>query len=411
MQYPQVLFEVTKRISSSLSADEVLRAIVESTARAVGAKGCSLLLLSEDKKRLVHSATYGLSDRYVKKGTLLADKSIARAMEGKPVQVLDATKDENIQYRRQKIEEGIASILSVPVKIDDSLLGLIRVYTAQPREFTPEEVSFVEGVASLGALALEKARLHEHLSQDLQQCNLDLAQLGEERQNLFRFLSMAAHDLKAPLNAVQTYFGVLLNGYAGELLEKQRNILERCSARVSELLELISDLLDMSKITAGNVITEMERINLRALLKACLETASDLAVKKDIVLESEIPEKLPKLYASGSRLQHVITQLLSNAITYTEPGGSVKMKVVDGSDCVRIECADTGIGIPAGELAHVFDDFFRASNVGQTKGSGLGLAIAKRVVEAHGGRIWVESPCPESGKGSKFIFTLPRNYS
>jgi signal transduction histidine kinase len=411
MPYTQILFEAIKRISSSLAADEVLEAIVESTARVVNAKGCSLLLLSEDKKQLVHSATYGLSDRYLKKGPLLVDKSIVRAMGGEPVQVLDATKDEKVQYRRQKVEEGIASILSVPVKIDDTLLGLIGVYTAQPREFTPEEISFVEGIASLGALALEKARLHEHVSQDLQQCNVDLAQLSDERQNLFRFLSMAAHDLKAPLSAVQTYFGVLLNGYAGELQEKQSNILERCSARVSELLELISDLLDMSKITAGNVVTEMERIDLRALLMTCLETASNLAAKKDITLESEIPGKLPGLNASGSRLQHVITELLSNAITYTEPGGSVKLRVLDELDGIRVECLDTGIGIPAGELPHVYEDFFRASNVGQTKSSGLGLAIVKRVIEAHGGQIWVESPCQESGKGSKFIFTLPKNYS
>jgi len=412
MQYPQILFETIKRINSSLSTDEVLKAIVESTTHAMGAKGCSLLLLSEDKKQLVHSATYGLSDRYLKKGPLLAEKGIiVRAMEGIPVQVLDVTKDENVQYRRQKIEEGIASILSVPVKIDDALLGLVGVYTAQPREFTPEEISFVEGIASLGALALEKARLHEHVSQDLQQCNIDLSHLSDERQNLFRFLSMAAHDLKAPLSAVQTYFGVLINGYAGELQEKQKNILERCSVRVTELLELISDLLDISKITAGNVVTEMERINLRALLKVCLETASNLAVKKDITLESEISDKLPKLYASGSRLQHVITQLLSNAVTYTEPGGSVKLKVVNGPDCVRFECVDTGIGIPAEELPRVFEEFFRASNVGQIKGSGLGLAIVKRVVEAHGGQIWAESPCQESGKGSKFIFTMPKNNS
>lgn len=409
MQYSQVLFEVIKRINSSLSADEVLRAVVESTARIVDAKGCCLLLISEDKKRLVPSATYGLSDRYMKEGPLLSDKSIAQALAGKPTQILNATKDETVKYRQLRVEEGIASILSVPVKIDDKLMGVIRIYTAKPRVFTAGEINFVDGVASLGALALEKARLHEQVSQNLQQCNIDLAHLGDERQNLFRFLSMAAHDLKAPLSAVQTYFGVLLNGYAGGLNEKQRNILERCSTRVSELLELISDLLDMSKITAGNVVTEMEPINLKGLLDTCLETAGNLAEKKSISLSSEIPDELPSLNACSSRLKHVITHLLSNAITYTEPGGSVKLRVVNGTGCFQFECLDTGIGIPREDLPSIFLEFFRASNASHTKGSGLGLAIAKRVIEAHGGRIWVESPCPESGQGSKFVFTLPKN--
>ena len=111
MRYSQVLFEAAKRISSSLSTDEVLKAIVESTAHAVNAKGCSLLLLSPDKKQLRHSATYGLSDWFVKKGPLSADKSFSQALEGKPVQALNAAEDRNVQYRWHMKKEGIASLI------------------------------------------------------------------------------------------------------------------------------------------------------------------------------------------------------------------------------------------------------------------------------------------------------------
>jgi len=408
MRYSETLFEVATQISSSLSTDEVLKAIVESTAHAVNVKGCSLLLLSPDKRQLVHSASYGLSDWFLKKGPISADRSPSQTLEGKPDQVLDATKDKNIQYRWHVKKEGIASILAVPVILDNEVIGMMKLYTSKPRQFSEAEISFVKGVASLGALALQKARLHETVSQDLQQCNIDLSRLENERQNLFYFLSMAAHDLKAPLSAVQTYFGVLLGGFAGEIGEKPSNILERCNVRIIELLELISDLLDISKIEAGQVVTEMKEVHLESVAASSVETARALAEKKGIELGVDIPKRLPRLYCASSRLQHVLTHLMSNAITYTHPGGSVKLKIVNGRRAIQIEVSDTGIGIPREELRQVFQEFFRASNNVEAKGSGLGLAIVKKVVEAHGGRIWAESPCLETGKGCRFSFTIPK---
>jgi len=407
MKYEQVFFEAVKRINSSLSTDEVIKAIVESTARAVNAKGSSLLLLSPDKKQLVHSATYGLSDRFVKKGPLSADKSLSQAQEGKPMQVLNAAEDKNTQYRWHMKKEGIASILAVPVVFENEAIGMMRIYTAEPRQFSEEETGFVEGVASLGALALQKARRHEAVSNDLQQCNIDLSRLANERQNLFHFLSMAAHDLKAPLSAVQTYFGALLGGFTGELSTRQTDILERCSTRIAQLLELINDLLDISKIEAGQLVTEMEEVRLKTIVDGPVEMGHTLAERKGLKLEVDMPKKLPHLYVASTRLQNALTQLISNAITYTDPGGSVKLKIVNSPNTVRFEVSDTGIGIPKEELDQVFKEFFRASNV-KAKGSGLGLSIVKGIIEAHGGDIRAESPCPETGKGSLFTFTIPK---
>ena len=408
MQYPEVLFEVTKRISSSLSTDEVLAAIVESTARAIKAKGCALLLLTPDKKQLVHSADYGLSEEYVKKGPLSADKSLARALEGKPVLALHADRDKNVQYRRQAKKEGIASILSVPATFESEVIGVLRVYTSQPRRFSAKDINFLKGVAGLGALALQKARAHEAVSSELNKCNIDLSRLAAQREQLLHFLSMAAHDLKAPLAAVQTYFGVMLGGLSGELNDKQGDILRRCSTRVTELLELVSNLLDIPKIEAGHIVAGIEKVRLKEIVDSCVETVSILAQKKGIELKVDTPRRLPRLYASGIRLEQVLTHLLCNAVSYTDPGGAIKLKIVNGRRALQFEVRDTGIGIPREELRQVFTDFFRASNNVEAKGTGLGLSIAKRIVEAHGGQIWVESPCSETGKGSKFTFIIPK---
>lgn len=408
MRYTEVVLEAAKRISSSLTTDEVLRAIVESTAQAVDAKGCSFLLLSPDRKQLLHRATYGLSNRFVNKGPLAADRSLSQALHGKPVMAVNAVEDESLQYREHIRREGIASILAVPVIINNEILGTLRIYTSEPRQFSSAEISFAEGVASLGALALERARTLETLSSDLQQCSLDLSRLKNERQNLFHFLSMAAHDLKAPLSAVQTYFGVMLGGFVGAVNDKHRSILERCSNRIVELLELISDLLDISKIEAGQVVSEMEMAPLKAIVDGSVEIARTLAQRKRINLEIDVPQRLPRLYCSGTRLKYVLTHLMSNAIVYTATAGSVKLKIVNGRRAIQIEVSDTGIGIPQEELHQVFEEFFRASNNVEAKGTGLGLSIAKKVVEAHGGEIWAESPCTETGKGCKFVFTIPK---
>ncbi len=164
--YFRSLHEIAAAVNSISSPEDILHSIVENVARVLGAKGCALMLLTPNRKILVHSADCGLSDRYLRKGPISADKSIAQALEGKPVAILDATKDKRIQYREEAKQEGIASMLSVPVRLRDEVIGVIRVYTAEPRQFTEDDIYFVSAVANLGAIALENARLYASLQRD-----------------------------------------------------------------------------------------------------------------------------------------------------------------------------------------------------------------------------------------------------
>ena len=235
---------------------------------------------------------------------------------------------------------------------------------------------------------------------------MEAAKLEEEKNRFLSFLGIAAHDLKAPLAAIQSYIGVMLGGYSGELNEKQKNMLERSGYRITELLNLISDLLDIPRIETGQIVQEMKEISFRQVVRNCLQDLRSLAKEKGVKLKVELPETLPKIYGSSPRLQQVINNLVNNAINYT-PEGTVTLRVEDEDNDIHVEVMDTGIGIPPEDLPQVFDDFFRASNVA-IKGTGLGLSIAKRIVEAHGGKICVESPCPGSNTGSKFAFTLSK---
>ena len=297
-------------------------------------------------------------------------------------------------------------MLSVPLMPDGEVVGIMRVYTSEQRQFSPATIEFLGSVANLGAIALSKARLHEALGRSLEERSIELSKLEEDKARFLRFLSIAAHDLKAPLTAIQGFLWVMLGGFSGELTDKQRNMLQRSSHRIDELLNLISDLLDIPRIESGQIVQEIKKVALCQVVKRCCDELHPQAKEKGVALKVKLPQSLPEIPGSSPRLQQVITNLVSNAINYTSQG-TVTVRVMETDKDVKIEVMDTGIGIPSEDLPRVFDDFFRASNV-EIKGTGLGLSITRRIVEAHKGDICVESPCLESNTGSKFTCTLPK---
>ena len=176
--YYRQLYNLAAAFNSAHAPRAVLESAVEGLAKAIGARGCSLLLLAPDKKVLLHTVSYGLSEWYAKKGPVSADMSLSGALDGKVVTVLDATKDERIQYPEQAKKEGIASILSVPVMLRGEVIGVIRMYTAKPYNFTPEDIYFVGAVANLAAIALEGARLLETVQKDYETLRRDVLEWG-----------------------------------------------------------------------------------------------------------------------------------------------------------------------------------------------------------------------------------------
>jgi len=251
-----------------------------------------------------------------------------------------------------------------------------------------------------------RERLLDETAGKLQQVSEEAAKLEEEKNRFLRFLGIAAHDMKAPLAAIQSYFGVMLGGFSGDLSEKQRAMIERSSLRITQLMNLISDLLDIPRIETGQIVQEMKEVSLRQVIRHSVSEMRNLAKQKNLKLTTELPEGLPKVYGSATRLQQVLTNLVSNAINYTEQG-TITVRVTENNSDIKVEVMDTGIGIPAEDLPRIFDDFFRASNV-EAKGTGLGLSITRRIIDAHGGKIRVESPYPGSDTGTRFTFTLPK---
>jgi signal transduction histidine kinase len=256
----------------------------------------------------------------------------------------------------------------------------------------------------------EMVRLRDQLLEkrtiELEQASKEIVKLEDERRHFARFLGVVAHDLQSPLVATQSLISYILDGYTGQITDGQKDLMERGVRRIDSLLTLITDLLDIPRIETGQITREMREISLNEVVKRSLEGLDNVAGQKGLALKVELPDSEPKVNGASRRLQQVITNLVSNAINYTNEG-TVLVRVADSDNEVRVEVIDSGIGILPEDLPRLFNDFFRGSNVG-SKGTGLGLSISRRIVDAHGGKIWAESPAPETKKGSKFTFTIPK---
>ncbi len=281
--------------------------------------------------------------------------------------------------------------------IDPAILGA----TARALETT--QVATVD-TADLRGLLQENPEMERIVMSNLSRVvSLRLEHTIETAGNV---LSILFHDIKAPLAALESFNQLMLGGYVGELNQEQKDMLQSSSKRISDLLNLVTNIMEVSGISAKDLA--MSKISLAQVIVDSVEAIQPLADEKGLQVKVELAQELPLIYGAEVRLKQVVTNLLSNAVKFTPAEGMVLVKAQDGADHVQVEVMDTGIGIPADELPRVFDDFYRGLNLAK-RGAGLGLSISKRIIEAHQGEIWAVSPCLGSDKGSQFIFTLPKD--
>jgi len=391
------LSRISAAVSASQDLDSILEVALDNVLSIVDGASGGVWLLDEGTQSLYYRVYRGLSAQTAEKMRLKLGEGIVGwvAQRGESVLLEDISGDERVSSPELVRREKVKAFISVPLRSKEAVLGVLNVVSHIPRRFTEDDEHLLQSIGDQVGVAIEHAK-----------ASREIAKLEEEKRRFLRFVSVAAHDLKAPLTAIQGFLWVMLDGYAGPLSDKQRDMIERSSLRIKELLNLISDLLDIPRLETGQIVEEMTEVSLGEVIEGCCEDLRDTAEKKGLELEIELPQPFPTVHGAASRLQQVVTNLLSNAIYYT-PEGVVTIRAREGEEDVQVEVVDTGIGIPPEDLPRIFEDFFRASNV-DTKGTGLGLSISKRIVEAHGGGMWVESPCPETNRGTKFTFVLPK---
>ncbi len=445
----EALFRLSSSLSRSLDPHEMLQKslgmLVETHFLNIRAEG--LVFLLDDQGGFLRPAAHiGFSGEpeYCSDHSMPGECLCGRAVETGEVQLCTNSEQDPRHTCGISGAETHADI-SVPLKSKDRVFGVLHLHRVRDTVFSGEEKEFFGTVGNLIGVALENALLFRKIRRQSEDLENKVQERTEELEKALRaadtvskaksdFLSGMSHELRTPLNAIIGFSEVLRDQYFGALNHKQAEYVSDILESGKHLLSLINDILDLSKVEAGKMELDLSEVKIGDLVEQSLVMIKEKAYKHGIDLNADIPDEIKGLFikADARKVKQVMFNLLSNAVKFTPEGGNVRVSVgmidcrsaleqsgkggelvrdslsfMEQSQCVEIRVEDTGIGIEPEQQERIFDEFYQVKGgiADKTPGTGLGLGLTKRLIEMHGGAIWVESQ--GRGKGSRFSFVLP----
>jgi signal transduction histidine kinase len=396
--------EVLQAISRSpTDVQPVLEVVAAAARRFCGATDVIITLRDgNDMRTVAHDGPLEAPVGYI--GPLDVTRITGRCIiEGRTIHLPDVDGLDPTAYattlelaRQHKFRAALAA----PMLREASAIGSVLLRKEETGAFTPRQIELLETFAAQAVIAIENVRLFTEIQEKSRQ--LEVAS-----QHKSQFLANMSHELRTPLNAIIGYTEMMADGLYGEVGDKAQGVLERVQNNGRHLLGLINDVLDLSKIEAGQLTLTVEQYSVADMVATVLSATESLARAKGLKLESAVPPGLPTGSGDARRLTQVLLNLVGNAIKFTDQG-SIEVRARQADDRFELSVVDTGFGIAPADQARIFDEFQQVDNTSTRKkgGTGLGLSISRKIVELHGGRITVES---EMGKGSIFKVTVPIN--
>jgi signal transduction histidine kinase len=281
--------------------------------------------------------------------------------------------------------------------LNDKPLGVLDVAYSKPRVFTDEDLAFLQGLGQEAALAIRNARTYEWERDQVTRLRA-LDKLQES------FVSSVSHELRTPLTCIRTSTD-LLAATSAKFSEDQKELVSTIGHHVDRLEGLVADLLEITKLEAGQVVLSRQPSDMRPIAERVVDTLRPLTARKGQVIALSLPEHASLVDIDRRRIEQVLTNILSNAIKFTPKQGHIRVSVLEVREGVQVCVSDDGPGIAEEDQIRVFDKFYVVTDGRGLSGVGLGLYIARQMIELHGGRIWVES---QIGEGSTFCFELPK---
>ena len=389
----ETLYETTRN-GCQLRPHAVLDLIVQDSVRIMGARGAAVHLLQEGRREVDRCGSLRSAGCVPAQGAHNTRKTGSHpSSPDEVIMVEDADHDPRIKYPRESQQEGIRSIISIPLVSKGKIQGDLRLYAPSTHHFAPDEISFLKILAGGAAVILDNVRAWKALE--------------ESNQRIISFAYRIGHDLKSPVGAVQSLLSAMQDGFAGEVPPKQKDILARCIKKQGQLLQLIRDLLSLAEGELSTDGQKMAPIDLAAAAAEAVNLLEAVSQEKGVVIRYTAPGK-PLLFQEVlGDFQRLFSNLLDNAIRYTPAGGSVELTLAAADSTIALTVRDTGIGIEPELRDKIFEEFYRTPQAKrvQTDGTGLGLAIVKGIVQRYHGTISVES---EPGQGTTFRITLPK---
>jgi signal transduction histidine kinase len=403
--------EIARSVTYSLELDVVLERSVELIRERLGFYHVAIFLVEPDSNVAVYTRGTGVPGRMLREDEFrltVGSKSLVglAAATHCPRVVQDVEADP--AYHPVSLLPATRSEVAIPLLIEKVVIGVLDIQSAEQGAFTPEMVELLRALADQIATGIHNAQLYARQRETAEH----LAEVDEMKT---QFLANMSHELRTPLNSIIGFSKVLLKEISGPLNEAQASDLEIIYRSGQHLLALINDILDITRINAGKLKLTLRQVDLDDVIADVLEATSALIADKEITLSADIARELPTIRADARRVRQILFNLLSNAAKFTESGEiTVRAKAVEALNTytgqvepfVEVSITDTGIGIPEEMQVDIFREFTQVENSDSRRfeGAGLGLPITKKLVELHGGRIWVES---NVGQGSTFTFILP----
>jgi len=399
----EALREVGEAVNSSLDVDNVLSTIAMHAVEMSETDGGSIMEYSGPDRSFMVRGVYRTDSNVIKRlrsVRIELDHTLVgrAAKERRPIAVPDLAVVELDPHLQILFDAGYRSLAAVPMLREGQIVGSLIVRRKTTGAFADETLDLLETLASQSAVALLNAQLYRALKE--QSLELELASRHKSE-----FLASMSHELRTPLNAVLGFSEVLLERMFGDINDRQEEYLRDIHGSGQHLLELINEILDLSKVEAGSMKLEYSSIDLGGLLEEAASMLRERAAVHGITVSVDVPEEIGPVYTDELRLKQVVLNLLTNAVKFTADGGSVIVRAVRRAVEIEVTVTDNGIGVPEVDRERIFESFQQGGRgSSREEGTGLGLTLSRRIVELLGGRMWLKS---EVGVGSTFGFSLP----
>jgi len=424
------LAEASELLLQVKDIQQIYKKICEIAYKVFNLRMVWLGIVDKESYEVKPVSVCGFEKGYLSEVVIRLDNSTEKgptwmAIKTRTPKVINDIHKESASWKNKALKRGYLSFMKAPlICLGGDVIGTLNLYSSEINFFTEDRVRVIQAFATQASSIIENVRLLEKLEErvkertrELEKANAELELRKTEAENArlvadaanrakSEFLANMSHELRTPLNAILGFSEMMLMGIAGELTQKQKDYINNIYLAGEHLLKLINEILDLSKIEAGRVEIEYSDVNINKLINESLIFFKEKTFKHGIKIIVNIIDNVNNIKADEKKLKQVLVNLLSNAVKFTPDGGTIKVSAKNQGNFLEISVEDTGPGIRKEDIETLFNPFVQLESPYHKKhgGTGLGLAISKRIVEAHGGKIWVES---QLNNGSRFIFRIP----